>query len=201
VRHILTSRTEHKNVQSQGRSTYPFLLRITAHLGFTNPGRQPRERAVTVASCLPAQKPSGWLPSVGWQLGSPCRWLPVGSCNQVASGHGPLARYKVLAYARGRKHERCDGLGQIKSCQIRRPRILDMRDFLRWRKIKKAQQQPNLQPDELLFSLSSSATHRTIRVLESPSLLLTNRISKPSWLIPGFIAALTSADDNSDKRC
>jgi hypothetical protein len=94
-RHILTSRTEHRDVQSQGRSTYLFLLRITAHLGFTNPWQAARREAVRVASCLPAQKPSGWLASVDWQFGSPCRWLPVGSRTRspVGTAHRPDTKY------------------------------------------------------------------------------------------------------------
>jgi hypothetical protein len=131
-----------------------------------------------VASCLPAQKLSGWLPSVGWQLGSPCRWLPVSSCTRspVGTAHWPDTKYLHMhAVESMRRVMRLGHRCESRAAKYNDPGILDMRDFSRWRKIKKAQQQPNLQPDELLFSPSSSAAPRTVCVLESPSLLLTNR--------------------------
>lgn len=107
LRHILTSR------QSQGRSTYPFLLRITAHLGFTNPGRRPKERRSGWPAHLPAQKAIQLAALRQLAIVLTLQMATCGFMHGNASGHGPLVRYKVLAYARGRKHERCGVLGPL----------------------------------------------------------------------------------------
>src|SRR5579871_2581927 len=92
--------------------------------------------------------------------------------------HWSDTKYLTKKYARGRKHEKFGAFGpslRIKSCQIQRPRIFDMRDFLRWRKIKRhiSSSTCNLtNGSSFLFPLC-----RTLygpRPFESLSLLLTN---------------------------
>jgi len=88
LRHILTSRTAHRDVQSQGRSTYLLLLRIIAHLGFTNPWQAAKREAVRVASCLPAQK-AIWLAGLRrLAIRVTLQMVTCGFTHQVASGHG-----------------------------------------------------------------------------------------------------------------
>ena len=140
---------------------------------------------------VPASAKAIWLAGL-CRLGTvlTLQMVTCGFMHGIASGHGLLARCKVLAYARGQKHERRDALGpslQIKCCQIKRPQILDMRNFSHWRKIKRhiSSSTCNLtNRSSLLFPLCR--TSYGPRPSSPPSLLLTNSLTKSSWLIPGL---------------